>query len=649
MRKGARRTAGALGAPLALALLAALLPAGAGAVVSDPRVVDGGGADLVGEPEAAMSEDGSGGIVYLKRSEGRTHVFAAQFVDGSWGEPQRIDVGQSFDSSWPQIAAGDNGRLLVTWVQEFGIDSDRMFSATMDPGARGFQSPVPVDFDVNEATSTHPDLAMSRGGGAYLIYNVVTDTGTGNPPGYVGLDVRLARYSNRLWTLVGSRVDRNSTIPMRLPTRSIAPQVGIDVQGQAVVAWLEPDDEFVDRVWARRVFGGQTGFTLPVSPATWNGLPLRGGVSAFSLDVAGFGQATVAFRQEPGQTGALDGTRVMVNGMPDVFTEGGGEFGTPQLADGGARGAVGEPAVAAEPRGLFAAAFASGTTTQLATGDDFSLFGVERVDDGASGSESDPQADLAASGAAVVAWQEQRASGGAVAVQERRADGVIEATALSSQGGGTAGAPALGGSGLGDAIVAWSQGAGASRRVAAAVVDAPPDPFLVLVPDGWLGKGRIRVAWDPSPNAIGEVTYSVSIDDEPVLDGVEEERARLGRREVTDGSHRIQVYAVDSAGQETGSLVGRLRVDRTPPEVKLQRRGRSIQVVVDDGERNESSGLANSKASFGDGAKGRPKGKSPTRATTRHRFERSGSYRVTVEAKDRAGNTTTKRARVRIR
>ena len=31
---------------------------------------------------AAMSEDGSGGIVYLKRVGGRAHVFAAQFRDG---------------------------------------------------------------------------------------------------------------------------------------------------------------------------------------------------------------------------------------------------------------------------------------------------------------------------------------------------------------------------------------------------------------------------------------------------------------------------------------------------------------------------------------------------------------------------------------
>ena len=59
---------------------------------------------------------------------------------------------------------------------------DRMYSATLDPGASGFQTPVPVDFDVNEATSTFPDLAMARGGQAYLTYNVVTDTSARTRP-----------------------------------------------------------------------------------------------------------------------------------------------------------------------------------------------------------------------------------------------------------------------------------------------------------------------------------------------------------------------------------------------------------------------------------------------------------------------------------
>lgn len=182
---------------IALALALAL-PAPANAVVSDVRLLDGPSERLIDVEDAAMSEDGTGGIVWLKEDDGRAHVYAAQFRGGAWLPPQRVDVGQDFDSSWPRIGAGDGGRLVVTWVQEFGVESDRMFSATLDPGAASFQPPVPIDFNVGEATSTWPDLAMSRGGQAYLVYRVVTDTSPSNPPGYIGADLRVARYNGRL-------------------------------------------------------------------------------------------------------------------------------------------------------------------------------------------------------------------------------------------------------------------------------------------------------------------------------------------------------------------------------------------------------------------------------------------------------------------
>ena len=415
-------------------------------------------------PTRRCRRTGSGGVVYLKRVDGRSHVFAARFRDGAWSAAQRVDIGQAFDSSWARIGAGDGGRLVVTWVQEFGADSDRMFSATLDPGATSFQAPVPIDFNVGEATSTFPDLAMSRGGQAYLVYRVVTDISPANPPGYIGADLRVARYNSRLWSVLGTPIDRSIATPVRAPTEENAPEVGIDVQGQGVVAWQEPDDEFVDRVWARRLFGASTGIPLQVSPSSWDGLPLRGPADAFSLDVSGFGQAAVAFRQQPGQASALDAPRVFVNEMPDVFAQVSGSFAGARIVDGGARGGLGAPSAAVDPQGLFVAGFGSGAATLLGSGDDATVGEVERLDEGASGVAGDPLVDLAKTGAAVAAWRELRGGAGLVGVQERRADRVVEPTQLSAPRGGAVGRMVMGGSGLGDAIVAWAQGSGPTPR-----------------------------------------------------------------------------------------------------------------------------------------------------------------------------------------
>ncbi len=641
--------------------LVLIMPATAVAVVSDVHPIDGPSADVIDVADAAMSEDGSGGVVYLKRVDGRSHVFAVRFARGAWSVPQRVDVGQGFDSNWPRIGAGDGGQLVVTWVQEFGVESDRMFSATLDPGATGFQAPVPIDFNVGEATSTYPDLAMNRGGQAYLTYGVLTDVSPSNPPGYVGADLRVARYNGRLWSVMGTPLDRGISTPVRLPSEENAPEVGIDVQGQGVVAWQEPDDEFVDRVWARRLFGNTVGIPLQVSPSSWEGAPLRGPADAFSLDVSGFGQAAVAFRQQPGQASKLDAPRVLVNEMPDVFSEEAGAFGQAQLIDGEARGDLGLPSIAVDPRGLFVAAFGSGPATLLAHGDDASVGPVERLDEGGSSVAGEPLVDLAETGAVVAAWRELRGGAGVLGVQERRADGVAEPTTLSAPQGGVVGRVTMGGSGLGDAIVAWAQGTGANAQIAATIVDAPPDPFLVLLPSGWQRKRKIPIAWDRTLNAIGGVRYSVSIDDEPVIENLEGLRARLSRDDVEDGKHRVQIFATDEAGQETGSRSGRLLVDRNGPRVKLRRRGRRLTVVVSDGPRAEGSGLRKRsvRATFGDGrgagasgatssARGKKGSGKAATVRIRHEFERAGRFPVRVTARDRAGNRVLVKRRVRI-
>ncbi len=654
-------------AALTVATACLCLPTGATAEISDPHLIDGPSPEVVEVADAAMAEDGSGGVVYLKQAGGRKHVFVSRFDGAAWSAPLRADAGQEFDSSWPRIAAANRGRLLVTWVQEFGVGTDRMFSATLDPGAAAFQMPVPVDFNVGEATSTFPDLAMNAGGQAYLAYLVITDTSPANPPGYAGANVRVARYNNRLWSPFGGPVNRNPASPLRLPTPTSGPQIGIDSTGNGVVAWQEPDEEFVDRIWARRLFGTGVGIPLQVSPSSWEGAPVRGPADAFALDVSGFGQAAIALRQQPGQSGKLTAPRVFVNEMPDAFAAGAAAFKGARLVDGGNIGALGAPSIGVEPNGAFVAGFGSGTSSLLGSGDLEAVKPLARLDQGGSSVPAEPLVDLAETSAAIAVWREQHGNSGLVAVQERRSDGVLEPATLSAPSGGTVGALRMGGSGLGDAIVAWTQGTGGNSQVAAAVVDAPPDPFFVQTPDGWRRQGRIAIHWAAAINAIGRLTYSVSIDDEPVGKATKRLFTRLRSKQVGDGRHRIQVFAIDEAGQETGSRNAVLLVDRQPPKVKLRRRGNRLVVVVSDGARRETSGVKGSalRVAFGDGGGGgKAKGgggattisatprkggkRKPVVKAVHHAYDRPGTYTVTVSARDRAGNTTSLERKVRV-
>jgi PKD domain len=627
---------------LALLLVVLLAAPAAHAAISETHMIDGPSPDVLDIGGVAMAEDGTGGIVYRKRVDGRAHVFAAQFENGAWRAPQRVDAGQNFDSSWPRIGAGNRGRLVVTWVQEFGAGSDRMFSAALDPGATRFQPPVPVDLNVGEATATFPSLVMARGGTAYLAYRVVTDTSAANPPGYVGADVKVARYTGSLWSVLGSVVDRNPSIPVRTPTGLNAPRVGIDIGGTSgMVAFQEPGDDFVDRIWARRLFGGSMGIPLQVSPSEWDGAPLRGPADAFSLDMAGFAQGAVAFRQQPGEGGRLGATRIMVNEIPDSFSEGAGAFGGARLADGEPRADVGPPSVAVTPLSPFRAVFASGPGVLGTSGDSELMDPVERIDEGNAAAGPDPLVDLAETGAAAMAWK----VGSAVTVRELRADGVPELVVSSGPRGGPVNALELSGSGLGDALIGFHQGGTNFGQVAAVTIDAPPSEFFIHVPDRWVRGRQLRVGWDPSPSAISRARYTVTVDDEPVRENLRTLRTTLGPRHVGDGVHAIQVLAIDEAGQETGSQAGQIRIDRRGPRVRVSRRGRRVTVRVIERRRRDGSGLRKRsvRVRFGDGKRSR------RRPSARHTYSRAGVYRVRVTALDRVGNRTRFTRRVRVR
>jgi hypothetical protein len=202
---------------------------------------------------------------------------------------------------------------------------------------------------------------------------------------------------------------------------------------------------------------------------------------------------------------------------------------------------------------------------------------------------------------------------------------------------------ALDGSGLGDALVGFSQGTGAGRQIAGTFVNAPPDVFNVQAPIDWVRTSKVDIEWDPSAHAIGGVTYSVVVDDDSVAEELKATKAKLSTRDLGDGRKTVTVVAMDSAGQETTSVEATLKVDRRRPTVKVSVRGRSVRVSVSDGRGGSGVNRAATRASFGDGAR------AAGRKARAHRYGRPGLYRVRVRVADAAGNRRTVTKKVRIR
>jgi hypothetical protein len=614
-----------------VALLAgapAALPPAAHAVVRPTVTIDGPSPDVVDLGGVAMAPDGSGGIVYRRRVDGVPHVFAARFARGRWSAPQRVDAGQPFASSWPRIAAGEGGKLRVVWVQEYGVGSDRLYAATA-AGDAPFGAPWLVDRNVGEATATWPALASNAGGATYVAYRVLGFTSQVGlpPPGYVAGQIRLARYRGPAWQSLGI-LARNPATFVRTPSAENQPRVAVMASGDAVVAWQEPDDDFVDRIWARRGFASGIGIPLLASPQQDGGAPVRGAADAFDLGGGELGEATVVARVTP-PAGAGGQPRLYVDSLPPAAADDSARFAAPRTLGTPSAG-LGAPAVSSLGS-AWSAAVGDGGSVLSAHGDDLAAGTPAPLGD--SGGDAGPLVVAGAAGASVVAWRVVRGGASGVAIADTDAAGRRADALLSVAGGGPVDELDAAGSGSGDALVAFRQGGDASGAIAVGVVDGPPQVFHAFAPSGWVRAARARVSWDPATDALGPVRYRVVIDGHR-LPG-QWGRARLPYRGgLDDGRYRVRVLATDAAGQQTLSTPTTLAVDSTPPRVRVAVRGRRVTVRVVDGRRGAVAGVqpGATLVRFGDGGLG------DGGARVSHRYRRPGRYRVRVAARDGAGN-----------
>ncbi len=652
---------------LALVFTGLLTAAPADGLISPVTLIDGPSSEITALGGVAMAADGTGGIVYLKRVEEtvaervegqtretvvhRVHVFAAQYANDRWYPPQRVDVGQQFDSSFPAIAAGEGGRLVVVWVNHYSRNTDGLFSAALEPGSSGFQSPVPIDLNIGEATGTYPSVAMDGAGAAYVVYRVVNAVSGPSRPeiphGYVLSEIRMAHFDGEYWTSLGAPINRNPAQAMEAPTAANSPRVAIDVTGQGLVAWQEPDDSFINRIYARRLFGTVAGDILPVSPPTFDGHPLNGAAAELALDVGGFGEGAVAFLQEPAPGSGFTRPQVFVNEIPTTFDPKGQYFGTARLADGGGEGPlgpIGPLSVAVDGKGAFDVGFGSGDESLEMPGSETSVGEPVRLDDGASTVAGNPMLTRAEDGALAAAWSVEEHGAGAVAVLERRADGTSSRVLVSGPSGGAVGALDLAGSHRGDALIGFLQGEGASTQVVALAVRAPPGEFVAEAPQTWTSAASIPIAWERPLAGAGELTYSVLVDDQQVAEGITVPDYTLTPSEVPNGVHTVQIEATDAVGQVVDSSPATLKVERTPPKIVVSSRGLSVDIRVLDLPSGESPGVAHGsvRVSFGDGHSARG------RVRISHRYARPGVYTVAVTAADKAGNKRTVRVRERV-
>jgi hypothetical protein len=635
---------GAAAGLTALLLLLIGFPSAAGARVNAADTIAGPDPAIVELGGVAMAEDGTGGVVYRRFEGGYARIYAARFDGARWHPPQRVDAGHAFNSAWPRIAAASGGRLAVIWTQDGGDGLDGLWSAVMPRGASTFKAPTIVDFSIGEDRAVHPSLVLTPGGSGLLVYRAIESFADPNlPPGYVRGTIRLARFDGARWQRIGTPANRNPAAPLPAPTAENAPRVALDAGGNGVVAWQEPDDGFVDRIWARRIFGSRLGFTLQASPPELAGG--RAGADQLALAEDALGRAVVAFRQLPDPADRNAQPRLYTNQLDESSAETAGRFGGAVEADGGPDGSMPHaPSVALGGREDVLLGFARGGGAHVALRSGAGPL-TARGSGGALAAPA-PVVTSGIEGRGVLAYATGEA-GGRVVVQQLQRTAQSTTLAVGGSGGGPIRELAIAGSGRGDALVAFAQGEDNRRQIAVATVDAAPAPFALTLPVGWTRQARPAFSWERARDVLGPVRYTVQIGRRRVA-RTSGTRLRLSEGTLRQGRHNIKVLAVDAAGQTTAAHPDWYRLDRLPPQVRLARKrgGRVTLRIFDPGRKQRVSGPGPQSSSIGWGD-----GRSSDAVTRKaaHRYKKPGRYRVVVRAVDRAGNRAVERFSVRVR
>jgi hypothetical protein len=636
-----------------------LSPGGARAVILPAQTIDGPSESIVGFGGVAMAEDGTGGVVYLERVAGVTHVFVARLVEGHWLAPIRVDTEEPYAASWPRIAAADGGELIVVWATPFATEKqhpvDELLGATLAPGADSFGRAQIIDPDIREGTGTSPDLVMSPTGQADVVYRVVRSE-SAIPllrPGDVEESVRVAHFDGTRWSNLGA-INRDPGISMREPTEANAPQIAVGPTGNGVVVWQEPEILGVARIWARRIFGESLDYVMPVSAESFGGAPIGQDADAPSVAISRLGQADVAYRQSWGPGSPLPGPRIFLNTLPNGEATSGAEFRGANIADsavsGGTSASVGRPSVDIDEKEDVRLLYDANGTPRVIEGTDRGLSAALSVGPQFVGSRLSRAAELPSasvmnpSGGGLSAWPSADAQGApAVAVREDFPDGAVQTALLSGGAGGPIGELAVGRSGLGDGLIAFQQGQIGDAAIVVAQTTSPPVPSILDTPKGWIRPSQAAISWQPAESADGPVTYHLVLDGRALAVPAGKRQLQLNPQGLGSGSHSVQVLATDSDGQSTLSPPSKLLIDGVPPTVRIARalHGTAVGVRVSD----HYSGVDTRAVvvGFGDGHHGRGK------ALYLHRYARPGVYRVTVQVRDKLGNEGVVRQWVNVR
>jgi hypothetical protein len=540
-------------AAVAIALVAVLAAAArpARAAWFPGTVVDGPSSDIVEVDGLDLSLDGTGGVVYIKRDGGVPHVFVSQFYQGNFGPPQRVDPGLTGPSSSARIAASEDGRLAVVF-----LNGGSLYSAVSADKTKPFTQPALVAQGAPGAQIINPSLDMSVHGAAYVAY-VATPAGGG------GGDVNVARLPDDGLTFSQIPGPLDLDGGRQAGTGAGRPSIAVAADGTAICAWGEAGGVLLRRISRDSLSSGFIG----ASDSPLDGhAPGQADSPDVSLeDDSSYGEVVLRQNFDNGNgfpVSRLIGRHLVASDLGAAEAIDGLDFPAPE-------GAM-NPQLGMDMRGR---GLASGSRQQSLTPTNALLrddsFAPGSVLGSLNNGGTDPQTVTAAGQnlTGVVAWMQAPtpAPNGIVVAGRFEVSNTYEDEVQLSPGA-FGPVPADGGlfaasSRVGDSLVAFSQGPPSDRRVVASIYARFPGRAIPRTPNVVHSKQPL-LRWLPATSLFGLPTYQVVVDGR--LIGETQATSLRPPNPLSEGRHSWRVNVIDAHGQKRPGRSRALRVKTTP-------------------------------------------------------------------------------------
>jgi hypothetical protein len=279
-------------------------------------IVDGPTSQIQKFGDLDMAPDGTGALAYSKSVGGEAHVFVSRFNGTAWGAPVEVDGALTPDDPASiQVAAGNGGRVVVTYVNLAGTTSGALESAVATSSSSGFTL-APVD-TTGDAIDDNLDIDPASGV-AYVVYDAT------------GGVVRAQRWpgSGTAWTAVTLSGGTALQGTNGGGTGDDSSHVAVDSSGNAVIAWPDGTLSVNQEAMARRITGATASTTaITVSAPTLGAHADDHEGDMIDIDGGGSANPWIAFRQ------AFDyGGSIVVRAIARQLV--GDTPSTPQVLDG---------------------------------------------------------------------------------------------------------------------------------------------------------------------------------------------------------------------------------------------------------------------------------------------------------------------------